>query len=222
VNVTDEHAWLLLLGWLVAALRARGPFPLLTLNGEQGACKSTLGKILQSLTDPSAAELRNNLSHVPQWLSDALCRLATGGGFGTRQLYTDDEEVLFSATRPVLLTSITDVVVAGDLLDRAVCLELGQIPEEKRRTEQELWDAFEAVRPRLLGALLDTVSAGLRTLPHVRLDRLPRMADFAVWAEAALRGIGYRPGAFLAAYEANRADVNTTALESVPVAGVLL
>ena len=43
----------------------------------------------------------NNLSSVPHWLSDALCRLATDGSFAVRQLYTDDEEVLFEATRPI-------------------------------------------------------------------------------------------------------------------------
>jgi DNA polymerase-1 len=164
----------------------------------------------------------DNLSHLPQWLSDALCRLATGGGFGTRQLYTDDEEILFNAQRPAVLTSIADVVAAGDLLDRSLALQLEPVPKGKRRTESALWAAFGTDRPKILGALLDLIAAGLRTLPTLRVSQLPRMADFALWAEACLRGAGYPTGAFLAAYEANRGDVNVLALEASPIAAVLL
>jgi DNA polymerase I-like protein with 3'-5' exonuclease and polymerase domains len=242
-NVKTDTDWLLLLGWTVAALRPRGPFPVLTLTGEQGTAKSTLGRTVQRVTDPNAGDLRSepkevrdlaiaantawviaydNLSHLPQWLSDALCRLATGGGFGTRQLYTDDEEILFNAKRPVLLTSITDVVTAGDLLDRSASLQLEQIPEDKRKTEAEFDAAFEAARPRILGALLDAVSAGLRTLLKVKLAKLQRMADFQLWAEACLQGAGFKAGAFSAAYEANRCDVNVLALEASAVAQILL
>jgi hypothetical protein len=52
----------------------------------------------------------DNLSGLPAWLSDALCRLAKGGGFAVRQLYTDDEEVLFRAARPTLMNGIEDVI----------------------------------------------------------------------------------------------------------------
>src|SRR5258708_6416287 len=102
----------------------------------------------------------DNLSYLPQWLSDALCRLSTRGGFGTRKLYTDDEEELFTAQRPTLLTSIEDVVTAGDALDRAVAFPLEQVPEERRRTEEELDAEFDSALPCILGALLDAVAAG--------------------------------------------------------------
>jgi hypothetical protein len=243
VNVRNDCEWLLLLGWLFAAMRPRGPYPCLALSGEQGTAKSTLGRNLQKLIDPSVADLRSepkeardlmiaasaswlvaydNLSHLPQWLSDCLCRLATGGGFGTRQLYTDDEEMLFNAMRPALLTSITDVVTAGDLLDRSVALQLETISDENRKTDEALALAFEGARPRILGALLDGLSAGLGLLPSVRLTKLPRMADFALWAEACLRGAGHKPGEFLEAYRRNRADVNAFALEASPLVPFLL
>src|SRR5262249_50118159 len=145
----------------------------------------------------------DNLSHLPQWLSDALCRLSTGGGFGTRQLYTDDEEVLFNAQRPTLLTSIEDVVTAGAALDPALAMHPEQVPEERRRTEEEPDAEFDAALPGILGALLDAVAAGLRTLPSVHLERKPRMADFARWGEAVLRGLGRPAGRFLAVYQTN-------------------
>src|SRR5262249_36585210 len=154
-----DDAWMLLVGYSCACVRPQGPYPVLVEVGEQGSAKTTLGTLVKQLIDPNKAALRSeprderdlmiaasngwvvafdNLSYLPHWLSDALCRLSTGGGFGTRQLYSDDEERLFDAKRPVLLTSIEDVVTRGDLLDRSLFLELESIEEEKRRTEEEM------------------------------------------------------------------------------------
>ena len=114
------------------------------------------------------------MSGLPAWISDTLCRLATGGGFAVRQLYTDQDEVLFDATRPVILNGIEEIVTRPDLADRAVFLTLQPIPEEHRRPEQELWAAFDAARPRVLGVLLDAMVVGLKRLPETRLAKLPR------------------------------------------------
>src|SRR5213078_5023396 len=146
----------------------------------------------------------DNVSGLQAWISDTLCRLATGGGFAVRQLYTDQDEVLFDATRPVILNGIEDIVTRPDLADRAVLLTLEPIPEERRRAEVELWAAFEAERPRILGVLLDAVVEGLKRLPETRLEKLPRMADFALWATAC-EGALWAEGAFGAAYSSNLA-----------------
>src|SRR5262249_44830950 len=129
VNVRSDE-WPLAVGWAVQAMNGAGPYPPLALHGEQGSAKSTTARVLRSCIDPSTAPLRaeprdehdliigatnswvvalDNLSSLPPWLSDALCRLATGGGFSCRQLYTDAEEVIFDAMRPVLLTGIEDL-----------------------------------------------------------------------------------------------------------------
>jgi len=236
IHIEDDKDWVLLCSWLAAALRPVGPYPILCLFGEQGSGKSTTARLLASLLDPRKAELRatpkdvrdvaiasthswlvgyDNISGIPDWFSDVLCRLATGGGFGTRQLYTDDEEALFDTVRPVVLNAIEEVARRGDLLDRAIVLTLPVIPEERRRTEAELWAAFEEARPRLLGALLDAVSTALRALPAVRLGNLPRMADFAVWAAAVAPALGWEAAAFLDAYASNRAAAHDTALDAV-------
>ena len=79
----------------------------------------------------------DNVVGLPGWISDTLCRLATGGGFAVRQLYTDQDEVLFDAARPVILNGIEEIVTRPDLADRAVFLTLQPIPEEHRRPEQD-------------------------------------------------------------------------------------
>jgi hypothetical protein len=134
-----------------------------------------------------------------------------------RQLYTDQDEVLFDAARPVILNGIKDVVTRADLADRGLFVTLPSISEARRRQEQELWREFELSRPRLQGALLDAVSHGLRTLPWARLDRLPRMADFAVWATACETAL-WSPGTFARTYGRNRRAAIDDAIDADPVA----
>ena len=115
----------------------------------------------------------DNVSSLPLWLSDALCRLASGGSFAVRRLYSDNEEVLFEAARPILLNGIEEVVSRPDLGDRAIFLTLAPIGEALRRPESELWREFEIARPRMLGALLDVTVHGLRALGrrHIRCEQ---------------------------------------------------
>ena len=159
----------------------------------------------------------DNLSGLPVWLSDALCRLASGGSFAVRQLYTDDEEVLFEATRPILLNGIEEVVSRPDLGDRAIFLTLTPIGDVRRRPENELWREFEIARPHILGALLTAVVHGLRAFGGVHLDRLPRMADFVLWAAACEPAL-WPAGTFARAYAANRRTAIEGMIDADPVA----
>src|SRR5262249_29460767 len=110
----------------------------------------------------------------------------------------------------------------GDLLDRAIVVQLPRIADDRRQTERAYWHRFESVRPRVLGALLDAAAAAVRNLPNVRLPALPRLADFAQWVVAAEPALGWPRGAFLAAYQRNRADAGRLALEADCVAPILL
>jgi hypothetical protein len=160
----DEQARRLILAWLVQALRAYGPYPVLMLLGGQGTAKSTAARIVRSLVDPSSVPLRtppknehdlaidgasawviafDNISELPGWLSDAVCRLATGGGFSTRTLFTDRDQELFEAQRPVILNGITDVATRPDLLDRAVIVNLRPIEKAARRSERAIFKELE-------------------------------------------------------------------------------
>jgi hypothetical protein len=241
LNVQTEADFVLVVAWALAVLRNRGPFPVIVLSGEQGSAKSTFSAILRALLDPNTAPLRalpredrdlfiaatnghvlafDNVSGLPAWISDTLCRLATGGGFAVRQLYSDQDEVLFDAARPVILNGIEDIVTRPDLADRAVFLTLNPIPEERRRPEQELWAAFDLERPRLLGVLLDAVAKGLAELPRTKLDRLPRMADFALWATACETAL-WPAGTFWSAYCGNRDEAVEGVIDADPIAAAV-
>jgi hypothetical protein len=159
----------------------------------------------------------DTLSHMPPWISDALCRLASGGSFAVRRLYTDEDEVLLSAARPIVLNGVEEIISRPDLADRAIFLTLGPITEQQRRPERELWHEFERNRPSILGALLDIAAHGLRTFPEVRIRRWPRMADFAQWATACESAFA-PPGTFSRAYSENRRAARDGVLEADPVA----
>jgi hypothetical protein len=238
LNIPSPDDQVLVVSWLLGALQHSGPFPLLAIGGEQGSAKTVLSKILRALIDPNLAPVRalpreerelmiaannghvlafDNLSSLPGWLSDALCRLASGGSFALRQLYTDADEVLFQAARPTILNGIEDVVTRQDLADRAIFLTMGSLRAEQRRPEAELWHQFEVARPRILGALLDAVTHGLRRRDRLQLARLPRMADFAKWATSCETAF-WSPGTFQMAYDVNRRRVIDDVFESDPVA----
>jgi len=238
LNVRDDDSFVLLVAWLLAAFRPKGPYPVLAINGEQGTAKSTLVALLRALIDPNASPLRalsredrdlfiqatngwvqafDNVSTLPAWLSDTLCRLATGGGFAVRQLYTDDDEVLFEACRPIVLNGITDMIDRGDLADRSVYATLEPIPDRNRREEEELWREFNEAAPGILGALLTAVAHGLKHKDSVKLGGLPRMADFAKWATAC-EGAYAAPGTFMRAYAGNQAAAVETVVEADHVA----
>jgi hypothetical protein len=235
----DHHGWILIKAFLVAALRPGFPLPILVVKGEQGAGKSTACRVISSLIDPRTSALRgvprevrdltaaarnswlvcfDNLNRLPEDLADAACRQATGGGFGGRQLYSDHDEVIFDATRPLVFNAIPDLGTARpDFLDRALIVEFLSITPEIRRDEAQFWSEFSRLQPRILGALLDAAVAGLRNLPRVRLDRPPRLADFALWVSACEQALGMKPGETMAACRVNSVEARDLALDASPL-----
>ncbi len=197
LNVAE---WPLVAAWLAAALLPDMAHAVLSLAGEQGTGKSTAGRLLAATIDPSPAQLRaapkdpegwavaaagswvvgiDNVSSIPTWLSDAMCRASTGEGVVRRKLYSDDSLSVLAFRRAVLLTSIDAGALRGDLADRLLLVELERIPAHRRRLDEDLASAFATAHPRILGAVLDLAADVLAVLPKIHLAELPRMADFA-------------------------------------------
>lgn len=243
IAVLDEADWLLLLVYIVSCFVPDIPHPIVVLHGPQGSGKSSCFRALRRLIDPSEIEVldfpRNrqeliqNLSHhwaplfdnvskLPEWQSDALCRAATGGGFSKRQLFTDDDDVIYHFRRCVGLNGINVAATKADLLDRSILVGLDRISEYKRRTEEDLWSAFEEARPRILGGIFDVLSRAVGILPEVRQATLPRMADYGWWGCAIAEALGRSADDFLDAYQANSRAQNQEVLDGQPVAAAVL
>lgn len=243
VRVKNERDRLLLLGELVVSFLPDFPHAVLVLSGDQGAAKSTLQKLVKALVDPSPAltlsapdSVRefvqqmshhwvlfiDNLASLPQWLSDALCKAVTGDGFSKRELYSDDDDVLYAFRRVVGLNGINLVVERPDLLDRSVLIALERVPDAERREDRELWKAFDAGKPEILGGIFDTLVKAMEIHPTLTLPALPRMADFVRWGEAVTQAMGNPPMTFLEAFRGNVGTQNEVALEASPVAQALI
>ena len=235
----DHHGWILIKAFLVAALRPGLPLPILVAKGEQGSGKSTACRLISSLIDPRTSALRgvprevrdltaaarnswlvcfDNLSRLPEDLADAACRLATGGGFGGRQLYSDHDEAIFDATRPLVFNAIPELGAARpDFLDRALIVEFRSMTAGARRDEAQFWNDFSERQARILGALLNAAVAGLRNLSRIKLENPPRLADFALWASACEEAFGIQSGETIAALCANHAEARQLALDASPL-----
>jgi len=229
-------------GWLLAALGGAKPFPVLVLQGEQGAGKSTASRVIRALVDPSTAPLRSpprevrdllvsaanshvmaldNLSGLNPELSDALCRLSTGGAIDVRQLYTDLEQVLVELQRPVICNGIDDIATRPDLAQRSLVINLKEISDHERISETEFWDLFGIDRPIIFAALLDGLVTALQRRQVVQMKRLPRMADFALWVTAAEAAFGW-DGDFMAAYSQNQQEAVEAGIEASPVGPAIM
>jgi hypothetical protein len=232
----DEAGFRLIVAWLVAALLPEIPHPILAVTGEQGTAKSTAARLVVCLVDPSPAPLRtppremrswaasaaaswivalDNVSTIPDWLSDTLCKAVTGDGIVERALHTDDDLSILTFRRCIALTSIDAGRLAGDLAERLLAVELAPIPTDRRRLDAEIAAAYAHAQPAILGGLLDITAQALAVLPAVELSRLPRMADFARLLGALDRSQGWSS---LADYTEAAADANRAVLDADPIA----
>ena len=206
--------------------------------GPQGSGKSTVMKMERKVIDPSSIELLSmktnegelaqqanhhylcffdNVTILKKYISDLICRIVTGEGTSKRALYTDDEDVIFTMKRKVGLNGINIAGTEPDFLDRSITYKLGRIPKTSRKTEKELWNAFNEDQPRITGAICKILKKTLSVFPEIQLKELPRMADYALWGEAVSRAMGEAPGVFIHAFWQNVGNLNREAIESSPV-----
>jgi hypothetical protein len=223
INVADDDDFVLIVAFILDALRHDGGHPVLVINGAEGRAKSTLVEILRALIDPTSTpaaglplserellkagqpylSVFDNVSAISAKISDALCRLSTG-----------------STAHPIIINGIGGMVARPDFADRGVFVNLELLPDHQRRSHQEIRATFNKLRPRILGVLFDAVAHGLRSLPSTQLDEKPRMADFALWATAC-EGALWPKGAFMTAYLGNRAEAAANLLDSDIVASAV-
>jgi hypothetical protein len=242
VNVQDEDTRLLLKCYIISLFIPDIAKPILMIHGEQGSAKSTLQELIKMLVDPSIVrtltfprdinELIQQLSHnyiayydnisiIKEWISDVLCRAVTGSGFSKRQLYTDDDDIIYNFRRCIGLNGINIGATKADLLDRSIIILLERISKEKRKKNVEIWKKFNEIKSQLLGYIFDIIVKVLNYKKQQRNIEMTnghnRMADFEEFAEIISRCMGYQEGEFLRVYQDNIGIQIDEAIQSSPL-----
>jgi hypothetical protein len=237
-NLKEDQDRILLKVYVVSLFIPDIPHAMLILHGEKGSAKSTLQTMLKLLVDPSKPTLLtihsdrsefiqqlahnhiayyDNVKNTPGWLSDEACKAVTGIGQSKRKLYTDDEEIVYEYKRCLGFNGINISLSEPDALDRSMMIELDRISKENRKVESDIMAEFMQLRPQLLGYVFDILVKALQIKSTIKLNDLPRMADFAIWGEAIARAMGYKDLDFINAYYDNIGKQNIEAIENHPL-----
>lgn len=198
----------------------------LMLHGEGGSAKTSLQEFIKMLVDPSAVLTLSisydiesmaqkiahnyvcyldNISKIPDIISDLLCRAITGTGFMKRELFTVDEEVIYQLKYCIGLTGVNLAATKPDLIDRGLIIEHKNIPNKKRMVT--ITNKFDKLRPKLLGYIFDILTKVLKFEKEhpegLQLQNYPRLADFAEIGEIISRCMNNKDNAFLEAFQRN-------------------
>lgn len=243
VNITDGDHQILFLVWVISCFIPGFPHPLPYIYGPQGSAKSTVSKISREIIDPSLLSIISfpkketelvqvlshnwmvffdNVSQISEEISDMLCKGVSGGGFSKRELYTDDEDIIYNFKRCMGINGINLMAIKPDLLERSILFELERVGENNRKQEKDLMEDFEKQKPIILGSIFDSLSKAMKIKKDIKLAILPRMADFAGWGCAIAESIGYSQQDFLDAYNRNINSQNREILYEDPVALLVL
>ncbi len=234
---------ILIITYLLEALRPDTPYPLLEILGEQGSAKSTTQAILRRIIDPNACDLRatpkspedlyiaagsnhlmsyENVSHLTPAIQDGFCTIATGGGFAKRKLYFDSDEVIIHAKNPVMINGISAVITAPDLIDRTITIDLPAIIN--REESPLLWDRFKNSHGKILGILLNIFATALSKLPNIEMpsNQRPRLIEFARLGMAIAEAIGLEKIDFMNSFNQSRLEAIERTIDENPVITPLL
>jgi hypothetical protein len=234
----------LLRGYQGGLLFPYGPHAALVMVGPPGAGKTTRGKIIKGMLDPTKAAARmkpnstldlviaafggwcglfDNLTGLSQDMSNYVCQILDGAGLTLRQLYTTIDEVTVELGRPLMFTSVNENLIhSPDLIDRGIVSHHGRVGDAARLDEAEMMARAEAIRAQVLTLVLDSAAEALAGWRDVELAHKPRRLGLTQWVEAGCGPLGLEPGEFAAAYVDNQRRALQDAAQANPAISELL
>lgn len=204
------------------------------ISSKPGTGKSTLTKQTSELIDPiqSSATLTpssesdlismlsnsylaafDNTAPLSTTFSNILCAAITGSTEMKRKLYSTNDPVVLNLHNLVIINGVDVVPRKSDLIDRALYFELKPIQKAQRKTDAEIWDRFNKDKPKILGAMFDTLSKAMGILPTLKMDESYRMADAHQQMVAIAVALGISQGEFQRILDKNRKKLEETYAE---------
>lgn len=243
--LSNEQA-ILLVVWIVMAFLNEKQAPITMLCGEKGSAKTWTMNTLINLIDPSSnstpmipnnerdlAVLLDNSyalgfdnisqSDIKGRLSDMLCVSITRGTYSLRTLYTDRGVSALRLNNRLILNGISQSLLSkSDSLDRTIVLDLQRVPLANMKPMGELKKMFEEVRPKILGAVFNTIKQVLSSIESIDVKNISRMSDYCKYGYCISEIIGIGGEKFMQVYANNLRLVNDKMIESDMVANAIL
>ncbi|OQA31172.1 MAG: hypothetical protein BWY55_00618 [archaeon ADurb.Bin336] len=216
---TTKKTQMLLEVWMHAGFVPDLAMPLLSFFGTEGSGKTMCAIWMHEIVDPNEGKtfslhraddllytcnhsrivVLDNLREIKKSLSDELCRIILGDTKFKRQLYSNNSICKFKLKNALMTTSINNIVVTPDLLDRSILIKCNRL-ENKFISEEELDEYFNDIHPYLFDEILTNLSKALEIKPKIELVKSPRMKSFGIWGEAIAQAIGYPENYFIETY----------------------
>lgn len=184
INIRGDDEWALYIACRIASLLPGITHPVEVFTGPAGSAKTFTMRMTSEWIDPSESMIPfpkdgrgwatvggasyvlpvDNVSYIPGWWSDLLCKAASGDGWVDRALYTDGEIYVAKFQSVVMLNGITLGSLRGDLADRMVLHTLTK--PDRYQAEDVLEAIWRDCHSEALGWLLDQTVAVLRHLQY--------------------------------------------------------
>jgi hypothetical protein len=241
VNLKTDRDKRLFLALITLTTLAHIARPILQATGVMGSGKSTASRVVKRLLDPTGNEavtidkrdflqkaahcyvlVLDNQNYFPEWFQDTLCRLVTGESDSKRVLYTDEDDLIWSMMRAVVLNGINPPSERGDIQDRTLPIELERLDKRGRLPEDDFWMQFSLKHPELLGAVFTALSGAIRERHTVVLKDRPRLADWGLYAAALYEAQGWTVDTFLKDWATVEQNQNQGTLDGSIVAQVVM
>ena len=244
---TIEDIKLLLKCYVISLFIPEIQKPIKALHREQGGAKSTFQELVKMLVDPSiittltfprdSNEFIQQLSHnyiayydnistIPDWISDLFCRAVTGNSASKRGLYTNDDDFYYNFKRIIGINGIDLAATKADLLDRSIIIELERIDKKNRKKIKKIWEKFNQLKPYVLKYIFDILAKVLRYKEEHGEIEFPdgqnRLADWEEYCEIISRCMDNPDWEFQRVYQDNIGVQIDEAIESSPLSQAVL
>jgi len=224
LNMTDEDALLYAVFIVQGFSRSSSHFAAV-ISSSKGTGKSTLTRLTTELVDPTTTSCSlqpssednlktmlantyvasfDNTAALSANFSNILCAAITGSKETKRKLYSNSDQIVLSLHNLVIINGIDIVPYKSDLAERSLYFELSPISKEERKTEAVIWEQFRQDRPKILGAIFDTLSKAMQILPTLQVKHLHRMADAHLEMMAIAVALGIQQEDFQRVLDANQ------------------
>lgn len=239
LNINTIEDLNMIVAFLLASFRPNMPKPLINLTGEAGTGKSMNTRLIRKFIDPAkqkdllkkdinmkemplAAASQyliafDNLSGISKEGSDLLCIVSTGGVMTQRRLYSNNDEIIVDLKKVVILNGIDEISKRQDLVSRTIFIETPRLKTEEKKTESDIWTAFNKDYPFILGSLVNAVSTGLRNKGKDK-SSYSRMIDFGRFVADCSEALDWETGYWQTIYSDNQVAGVEQSINSDPFA----